>query len=437
MSNSIITDSIKNASEVSVIKIMLSNDAGLELDLSGRYVSFSIYENLFSNYLSGSLNIQDDANLIQNSPIIGNERLEIIFKTPSTNEVKKKFVVYDISVNERIPGKDQSIFTLQFASPQFQTGTTRLISKSFKNVAVSYVAESLFEEFLLENEKEDKFNFVRDTGERTSVVIPNWTPFQTMNWLSSRASYFENYDYVFYEGLDSFYFVPLSFLKRANPTRIYFHFPQNVLVQSLFKNIELEMSKILEYRILLEPTNKKEIENSGMINSYAISHDTTFKTLTPNYQSFIEDYNNEDLTRLSKNPLVPLSYAQKVSPVSKYFIRNQSSFAFDGVREQFSPFTIQKRTAHILKNNSVVIKLEVHGDSRRRVGEIIEVLIPAPDFLPTKNPDEILDKRISGRYMITSIGHHVSQYDGYHMGMEAIRDSYGEPIPDRVEISAE
>lgn len=437
MSNSILTNSIKNASEVTVLKIKLSNDAGVELDLSGRYVSFSIYENLFSNYLSGSLNVQDDANLIQNAPIIGNERLEIIFKTPSTEEVRKEFVVYDISVNERIPGKDQSIFTLQFASRQFNPGTTKLISKSFKNVAVSNIVDSLFEEFLRIDEKKDKFNFVRDTGTRTSIVIPNWTPFQAINWLSSRASYFENYDYVFYEGLDSFYFVPLSFLKRARPSRIYFQFPQDVLVQSLYKNIEIEMSKILEYRLIVEPTNKMEIENSGMINSYAVSHDTTFKTLTPNNQSFIEDYNNEDLTRLSKNPLVPLSYAQTVSPVSKYFIRNQSSFAFDGIREQFSPFTIQKRTAHILKNNSVVLKLEVHGDSRRRVGEIIEVMIPAPDFLPTKNLDEILDKRISGRYMITSIGHHVSQYDGYHMGMEVIRDSYGEAIPDIVEISPE
>lgn len=435
MSNSILTDKIKNASEVSVIKIVLENDAGVQVDLSGRYVSFSIYENLFSNYLTGSINIQDDSNLIQNAPIIGNERLEIIFKTPSTEEVRKKFVVYDISVHERIPGKDQTVFTLQFASPQFLTGTTSLISKSFKNIAFSEIANKLFDEFLVNDKKEDKFNYVRDTGPRTSVVIPNWTPFQAMNWLSSKASYFDNYDYLFYEALDSFYFASLAFLKKAKTSRIYFYMPRVAWVDSLFKNIEIEMSKILEYKLILEPTNKKELENNGMINSYAISHDTTFKTLTPNNHSFIEDHNNKEIVRLSKNPLVPLSYAQNVPSISKYFIRNQGSFAFDGIREQYSPFAIQKRTSHVMKNSSVVLKLDVHGDSRRKVGDVIEVLVVAPDFVPAKNFDEILDKRISGKYLITSIGHHVSQYDGYHMGIEAIRDSYGEPIPDIVEIT--
>ena len=69
------------------------------------------------------------------------------------------------------------------------------------------------------------------------------------------------------------------------------------------------------------------------------------------------------------------------------------------------------------------------------MGDIIEVQITSPEFLPTKDKSKILDGTISGKYMVTSLSHHLTRMDGYHIAMEVMRDSYEEPIADQVTVT--
>jgi len=87
-----------------------------------------------------------------------------------------------------------------------------------------------------------------------------------------------------------------------------------------------------------------------------------------------------------------------------------------------------------LRNNAKVLKLEIAGDLRRRVGQVINVNIISAEFLRTKDDSSILDGHLSGRYLITAVGHHIGKNDGYHMGLEVVRDSFEEAYPDTVNV---
>ena len=76
------------------------------VDLRNITVEFSVYEDLFSNFMTAEITIQDTSSMIETLPIVGEEFVKITFSTPTfDSKVSKVFYVYKIeqkkSMNER------------------------------------------------------------------------------------------------------------------------------------------------------------------------------------------------------------------------------------------------------------------------------------------------------------------------------------------------
>jgi len=432
----IIKDKAKSGNDAHILRVNLTNHAGVRLDCSDLWVNIEIYESVFQNVISGSITIFDSNNIIRNMPLIGREILEIIFKTPSSEEISKRFKVYDISVKERIAQKDQQIIVLQFSSIQHGLSHSQKISKSFKNMKWSDIAKKIFKDYLLIQGQGTKFVITPDTLPKTSVVIPNWSPFQALNWIASKMEYYGNVDYMFFEAMNGFHLVPLSYFKdtkNKSVVAIYKQDPKPVL-EELDHDPELSRRKILSYFETLNGYNKSEMEMEGVFASKTLVHDSTFKTIEQKNFYYDIDFKNGDVVKLSSYPIAPSIYTTSVNPQNHIEYKQKSSYAFDSVKQQYDPFHSQKRRSQLLRNNTKVLKIEAMGDSARKLGDIIRVEIPAPEFLPGKDKSQILDGTISGKYIVTSLSHHLTKMDGYHMAMELMRDSYEEPIADRVTL---
>lgn len=439
MSDEILQDALKNATDIQILKVEVGNHANVKVDCSELWVNIEIYESIYNNVLTGSITINDTVNMIRNTPIIGKETVEITFKTPSTNSVTKKFAVYDMSVKQRIPGKQDTIYTLQFSSMQFQLDYKRKISRSYRNTKISEIAKKVFKDYLIDTTLEDeeienpKLQAVSDTGNPTTLVIPNWSPFQTMNWLASKAEYYGNCDYMFFETMEGFFFMPLSLLKSKKSVTTY-QYTSEPVKEEITKSIDKEMGKITTYVEVQNGCNKSEMEMEGVFSSLGISYDMTFKRIQYNVFSYIRDSQDSNTISLSSQPIVPLTTLRKTPPQTKLQYFQKASFTHDKMKQQYEIFNTQRRSSHLLKNNAKVLKLEFPGDSRRRVGQVINVEITSPEFLRVKEDSSILDGHLSGRYLITAVGHHISKNDGYFMGIEVIRDSFEEPYADEVSI---
>lgn len=430
MSSNNLKDKISSGGEVNIIKMVVVNYAGVRIDVSTSFIELEIYESIFSNVLSGSLTILDQYNLVSNTPLIGKEIIEVVYKTPSSNEIVKTFSVYEIASNERIPGKSETFVTLKFSSKQYPLNYSTKISKSYSSKKITDMARLVFDEYL-KTEDNESIIIIQDTDSETDIVIPNWSPFETLNWLAAAASYEENCDYVFFEGMGCFYFVPLSSLKTQQPTTTFEYSPskkENISAP----DVNTQLRRIESYTELSDGYKKGEMEMEGVFSSIMGVFDSTYKDLEYKFFSYIDDFDNTK--KIHENPIAPLSYLIALKPTSKLYIRSDSKFLFNKLPKQVTQQKTQKRNSQIPRMHDKIIKIDIPGDSRRRVGEIVEMIIPSTEFLPIKGSESTNDPNLSGKYLVTAIGHHIVRQDGYYMGLEMMKDSYINQIPDQVKI---
>lgn len=427
MSNRIIRDTIQKGGEVNILQLDIISHSGVRLDVSNVYFDLTIYENLFSNSLTGTLTIIDKYNFAKNIPLIGKEKIELKFKTPSTDEIKKVFLVSEIETNIRIPGKNETLLSFRFSSPQFHIDTKTAISRSYNSKKITEIVSSVFNDYLKTENNETLF-FIQDTSPSTSIVIPNWSPFQTINWLSSKCSLEDNCDYIFFEGMKTFYFVPVSFLKAQESTISLKYCPPDEET----KSVDDELLRIQHYSELSDNYKKLEMENQGIFSSLLITYDSTYKDLKYNSFNYVNEF--PKTSTLNKNPVAPVSYLIPLDPTNKIIFKSKSKFLHNDIPDQVVFENTQKRISNLGVLHDKIIKIDTPGDSRRRVGEVVEVLIPSTEFLPLVGSESVLDETLSGRYIISAIGHHIVRQDGYYMGIEMMKDSYINQFSDKTVV---
>ena len=70
------------AGEFLVEECKLLTTKGLEIDITNLLENINIYEDIYSNAISGDLLFKDTNNLVLNAPIIGEEKLSLKIQTP-------------------------------------------------------------------------------------------------------------------------------------------------------------------------------------------------------------------------------------------------------------------------------------------------------------------------------------------------------------------
>ena len=74
-----------NGIEVFEIAIFnFTSTAGI--DLKNVTVEFAVYEDLFSNFMTGEITVQDASSLIETLPLVGEEFVRIRFRTPTDRD---------------------------------------------------------------------------------------------------------------------------------------------------------------------------------------------------------------------------------------------------------------------------------------------------------------------------------------------------------------
>jgi hypothetical protein len=178
------------------------------LNAPGVFEELNIYEDLFSNVLRGTFTFIDNQGLAETMPIIGDETLIISFSTPGagskleTQEVhgeqyfksgsgseevfEQMFRVYDCI--EDTTGERTKIYKLFFVSPEYIVNTKSKISKGFKGKFYHQIVKNALNKINVKiNPKWRKKSFIEKTGTPQNVIVPNWTPFQAINFCASRS----------------------------------------------------------------------------------------------------------------------------------------------------------------------------------------------------------------------------------------------------------
>ena len=176
----------------------------VHLNSPGVFEELNIYEDLFSNVLRGTFTFIDNQGLAETLPIIGDETLIISFSTPgadstqssvgdtlgsgdSSEEVfEQTFRVYDCI--EDTTGEKSKFYKLFFVSPEYIVNTKLKISKGYKGRFYHQIVKDALKKINKKiNLPWQKKVFIEKTGTPQNVIVPNWTPFQAINFCASRS----------------------------------------------------------------------------------------------------------------------------------------------------------------------------------------------------------------------------------------------------------
>jgi hypothetical protein len=429
------------------------------MDLRNVAVEFSVYEDLFSNFMSAEITVQDTSSLIETLPIVGEEFIKITFNTPTfDSKVSKVFYVYKIeekkSMNERT-----DVYTIGMVSVESIISLSSSVSKSYTGYPISYIVETVFNEYILNSKKkfgqseEYSFNLsekgilIEDTFDSHSFVGYGQTPFEFLNYLAteSRTLKHKESDFIFYEDKDSFNFRTISNLMEQDPVESFY------LADPAREDRETEVK---QYQII---QNLEWVDQFDVIERHASGmYDNTVAVIDPILKRYQESYFNytdgfKELKHLGKAPVsTNYSHFSKLKTGdthTRFLVGNISSDDYSQTsylknRTENDPFIQYPFIKHKVLNhrvskisqliNSIRCNISVPGNTDVKVGDVINVFIPenrASEESKAKYNYFIGD--VEPKFLVTAVTHRYSyNEDQYFTIMEVVKDSYAKPIKD-------
>lgn len=419
------SESISYPGQVDILNAEIVNSSGKIIDITALMGELSLYEDLFSNTMSGSLVIEDALDLIANLPMIGQETFNVEIRTPTLNRtIKKSFYIYKI--HGRVGKPRSQIYMINFCSHELIRSSNVKISQSFSGNISDTVAK-IFTDGRMMNSKSGLF--VDATKNSYQFIAPYWSPMQTINWLAQRSVNKSGAaNYLFYETNQSFEFVSMDLLVQQAPEREYIYGDTD---PNTFAGADGDRDA--KYKIVESVDTGSSFDylrqlNSGMLSSRLWTLDLTTRTMETRDWDYVRDFSKNK--HLDVVPMKTDSLIRNPMASIKWITKNnhQTGASLD---QGYADSWLQ-RGSQIEQLQQFKLRIKVAGRTDVKVGNVIKFRMPQGrqilgDEIETTGDSEYY----TGRYLITAIRHQIISGD-HRMEMEIVRDSFVRPLKSTV-----
>jgi len=447
------------ASDVRFEFLELVTPSGI-FELLDYFVSMNIYEDLFGGNVTVDLFLNDSINLPYKAPILGEEYLNFSIASKSIEgEDLSPGPMYSISISDRHLAKDrQQLYLLHFTSEQDIVNSNTTVSRSFRGKKISEIVNTILSDYIDPEESGNDF-VIEETVGLENIIIPNWKPLKAINWLAKKAINKNNVpNYLFWESNGTTYFQSIETLLTQQVKQKFIFSP---IIANSQKIEQLARGRVqLDNLEIVSQFNVLRNTENGLYASKLITHDIVKKKIRQHTQSLTEMYGS-DITHTDK--YMPISSADTYYDVSDRFTfapqdignnQGDSIQSYYDSKVMFHPKHDQMYATNVgdlydnnveewkLKRNALIlgldqIKLEItfSGKSYIRVGHMVNIVVPSPEKVleqnpgKVKNPDDLVDKYLSGTYLITALRHMITWNNGkpvYTMVAEVTKDALGD-----------
>lgn len=397
-------------------ELKLINALGTNVDIDFLFREINIYEDLFSNVLSGDVIVSDSTNLFNTLSIHGNEFISIAFSTPGMKKYQKVFRIYKVS-DYSLRGTSNATFKIHFCSEEFLLNQQYYISKSFKETKLSDIVKTIATKFLKIPKEKLNESSVEETSillnvENNPLIIPNLKPFEAINWISSFALSRADLSpgFYFYENIDGFNFRSLTSLYSNAPKKTITYAP---------KNNDPRQSVGLKHDTLDEMEYKQVFDVLDNINNGAYASEL-LKLDVLNRTAEYEQFGVTGSSFKMLNDHLPYNLAKNRLGNS---LNQASAYVkmFPKFQENLMSKWLLARAARLSLLNSTKLHVDLPGDSSLSIGDVLTVRIPKPDS-QTNDKNITFDPLMSGNYLITGLRHKLLD-DKYSCHVQLCKDS--------------
>ena len=429
------------AGEFLVEECQIVSTTGKVYDINPLVEEINVFENIYTAAVSGDIVIKDTTNIVQNFPIIGEEKLILKIQTPQAKPEPETTIDFTLSpliiykINSQYgEGENAQIISLQFGSMEGFRNTTSRVSQSYSGQPNEIVEKILRDENYLKSKKTFYFE---PTANNAKIIFPNIRPFKCIKHLSNISNSQLNNaspSYLFYETTKGFHFRTYDSMCREDPKL----FLKENVGASLNEKGVIDAQKNLDTLINYQRVSSKDTVknlNSGMISSKLIKHDVYHKRLDLYKYNYLDNFDRDihpdngeatPIISTAKDPDTNKSLIDNedtklfvVSTASGYSFEESGNYPYQSDNlEQ----TLQRKTARRQQfENGHILNIEVNGQTFIQAGDKINLEIGATSAL-TQDKE---DKQISGNYIITHLRHTFtkSQQLKHKIVMQVAKDS--------------
>jgi hypothetical protein len=441
---------LQRAGEVRIEQLKLINSANEIIDLTEFIVELNLFEDLFKNYLHGSIVLTDSRNLIDRFNIHGEEFLNVKLRTPTfpdSEVIQKTFRVFKLSDRTIVRDTNTQNFILHFISIEFFHDVSLPLFAPFEGT-VTDVAGTIFSDFIAssrnfdisesgneikENPKPTELIVINEASNKVKFISPGWSPFKCINWLASKAIPKDGVakNYIFFESNKNFYFGTLEKLfkdahENQNYLGRYLISASNVRDNKSSQNVNREMFLAKDVE-LIETTDYIKNYTSGYLGSRLIYLDMFNKDYELIDYDHTTGYEKQFHTSGKGTQAKPIfnkdTFKNFATNISFY---PKNSKLFDDYKDNISEKMGEihgNRLSSLLELTNIKMNMTVPGRTDAEVGRIIYFEYPSMGAKDESDSDSSAqDKLYSGFYLITAIHHKVNKFE-HAMTMEVIKDS--------------
>ena len=445
---------IQYAGEYTLESVRLFASSGNIIPLNGLTVSISLFENIFSPTMSGTITLLDANSIVSNLPIIGQEFLSFKIKTASITEggtsiidfTKNPFSVYKI--DQRIEGTNSELITLHFASPEMLRNLRTRVSKSYTNT-IDNIAIDVIQNSRYINSKKDLF--IEETVGVRKIISPNSNPFTFIQKLSSEAIsknngspfflFYENKEGFNFRSLDSLYAQPIT--AEYNTGEFYHQESSGTVV----KNVLEEYSRPISHEMVAVNDTVSNVRG-GLLASDLITYDIYSKKYERKNFRYFNNFN--DYGRLGNSPIYNTNFIDEfdntvdnftnanihLHPTSKNNGSDAQHYVLDptakNIKSLYSPNGIEntllpRQSKFVELNKGVSLNVKVHGSTNISVGQIIQF---NKQTVGNANESGDFDPYYTGRYIISNLRHifELAPKKEHSIVMSLVKDGYEQEL---------
>ena len=439
---------IQYAGEYIVDECLLCTVGGLELDLRDQLASINIYEDIFTNSITGSISFVDTNNLTANASIVGQEKLKLVLVTPNASDDTSRDMainfsdqplhVYQIKSSINVNDRTKT-FELAFTTNEIMRNNRIRVCQSYNGEPAKEIIKKVIRDPELLNSKKEFY--YEETTNMFQMIAPNMRPFDFINTVAKRCLSKE-YDFaptfLFYETVRGYFFRTIdSMMDRKNPRMIFKEVTPNDDIDNVGKNL----TNILSYEIM-NSTDTLLNTRAGMYNSDLLLVDVFNKSYKHYEYKYLEDFdkqihadefNNYGSEQAPIASKAPDQYGNLISDYPKSILHVQTieRETKDGL---FDPSTgepndyrgtdmwLQKRRSRFTSLEAAIsLRIKVPGNTTIQAGDLIGITLKNQTGSQSAS-----DPYLTGRYLVRTLKHDFKKGAGkmmHEIHMDCIRDT--------------
>ena len=412
---------------------MTRYDGDSEIDITSMVTRINLIESLYSSTVILQLSIKDNANFLEEFPVVGHERIHLILdRIEHDTEVEKRIELKFVVTEYPLFGKDEgnpnvSAYTLNAIGEHAYAGSIQEVSRSFEGPTIDEIKKILGEL--------GPYN-IRQIGSGITAakgVLPRTKPLEACEWFRSRTVDKPESPLYLFQTIDGV--MNLAFLSELvkkdrgvhgvyRDTRMFSQNPQSLASYKEQSTRILETISNLKFGRVFQ-------SQAGAFASNMEFVDIANKTFGR------KDYGyNIEQNTLTANPPFSSAFLISDKPLNEYYDARSSkvsinSMAFGSSQQNTNVLRRdfeQKNRSFNESLETMTHEIKLFGDYELNPGKIITCKFPRaidPEEAEKSNEDQPgEDELISGKYLVTGVQHEFKGGE-YFIRARIKRDSMG------------